>query len=68
MSALFHHQPHNRDLSDIYIYLNEEECIGCGVCATNCTRDAINLKKIRDEIPEMTPIEMSKRYNKEKLH
>jgi len=68
VNAIFHHQPHTKDLSDNYLKLDQDLCIGCGVCASVCKSDAVILKKINDEIPEKTSVESSKRYNEEKLH
>ena len=31
--------------------LREEFCIGCGICAANCPKDAIKLVKVRDIEP-----------------
>ena len=30
------------------VVLNEDQCIGCGICTTKCKFDAIHLKKVRD--------------------
>ncbi len=68
MNALHHHQPHSVDLLDNYIYLNEPECIGCGVCATNCPHEAIILEKVGDMIPEVNIIDAGSRYEQEKEH
>lgn len=68
VNALYHHRPHNDDLSDNYIGLNDKECIGCGVCATICPHEAIILEKIRDEVPELHVIDAQARYDKEKTH
>ena len=29
--------------------VNEEKCMGCGVCKTGCPDDSISLKVVRDE-------------------
>jgi translation initiation factor RLI1 len=34
------------------MFINEDYCLGCGVCAANCPNDAIKLVKVRDNIPQ----------------
>ena len=33
------------DLEETTALVNEERCIGCGVCANNCPEDAIELQR-----------------------
>jgi NAD-dependent dihydropyrimidine dehydrogenase PreA subunit len=33
------------DLEDITAIVNEDRCIGCGVCANNCPENAIKLQR-----------------------
>jgi Fe-S-cluster-containing hydrogenase component 2 len=33
------------DLEEATAIVNEERCIGCGVCANNCPEDAIELQR-----------------------
>jgi len=66
--AIFHHPPHKDDLSDNFVYVTLDRCIGCGVCATNCPHNAIILKKIRTQIPEETAASASARYEQERIH
>ncbi len=68
MGAIFHHPPHKDDLSDNFIYVTLDRCIGCGVCATNCKHNAITLKKVRSQIPEETAASSSARYEQERNH
>ena len=30
------------------VVLNEDQCIGCGICTTKCKFDAIHLEKVND--------------------
>ena len=39
------------DKSQDKIIVREDVCIGCGICASNCPTDAINLKKVRNSRP-----------------
>lgn len=48
ISAVFLNYGEKEDLSDSFITIREDLCIGCGVCATNCGWDAITLEKIRN--------------------
>ena len=36
------------------IEINLEDCIGCGVCASNCPEGTIHLSKTNDFIPPKT--------------
>ena len=45
MNAIFHIYS-----TDEEIKINTEYCIGCGVCAVNCSKNAIKMIKVRDEI------------------
>jgi Pyruvate/2-oxoacid:ferredoxin oxidoreductase delta subunit len=66
MEANVYHAPHDKEPERI-LFL-EERCIGCGLCAYNCPNDAIKLVKIRNEIPEMTPVEAMMRVEAERVH
>ncbi len=68
MSAIFYHPPHLDDLSDNFVYIAEDKCIGCGVCASNCPHNAITLKKVRSHVPEKTAAAAAARYEQERIH
>ena len=66
MEANVYPAPHDNEPERI-LFL-EERCIGCGVCAYNCSNDAIKLVKVKDEVPEMTPREAAIRTEAERIH
>ena len=68
MDAIYHHWPHKSDLSDDFINIRLELCIGCGVCASNCPSKAIKLEKVRNIIPIKNQIEMSAKLREERAH
>ncbi len=51
MEAIYHQFPLKPDASDDKIVIRTEICIGCGVCASNCAKNAITMKKVRNDIP-----------------
>ncbi len=55
--ALVYKGGEKEDKSEDKIQVREDICIGCGICASNCPTEAMNLKKIRDEKPAKTFIE-----------
>jgi len=66
MEANLYHAPHDNEPERI-LFL-EERCIGCGLCAYHCPKDAIKLVKVKDEVPEMTPREAMIRVEAERVH
>ena len=46
MKAIWHHWPHEDDLSDNHMVIKEHSCIGCGLCAEVCAFNAIELEEI----------------------
>jgi len=66
MEANVYHAPHDKEPERI-LFL-EERCIGCGLCAYNCSNDAIKLVKVKDEVPEKTPREAMIRAEAECVH
>jgi len=68
MQAMWHHYPHNEDLSDDKIMILEERCIGCGICSHKCPHDAITMIRVREEIPEEKISGAMIRFDKERVH
>jgi len=64
--ANVYHAPHDKEPERI-LFL-EERCIGCGLCAYHCPNDAIQLVKVKDQVPEMTPREAMMRVEAERVH
>jgi ferredoxin len=43
VKARWHNWPVKGDLSDNYIHLDAEKCIGCGLCAYHCSQHALTM-------------------------
>jgi len=68
MSAIWHHWPHQADLSDNFIIIKEERCIGCGLCAHHCQTEAISMKRVSNDIPEETLLGVLTQVEQQKNH
>jgi len=68
MTAIWHHWPHTEDLSDNFMLIKEERCIGCGLCAHHCKNEAISMKRISNDIPEPTLFGVLAKVEKAKAH
>jgi Pyruvate/2-oxoacid:ferredoxin oxidoreductase delta subunit len=66
--AIYHHYPHRKDGIDEYMMIRSELCLGCGLCASNCSNDAITLKKVRDIEPSKDYMEMVGRISEGRTH
>ena len=49
VDAVFIQYGATEDLSDAKIIIRKDISIGCGLCASNCQKDAISLVKVRDD-------------------
>lgn len=68
MSAIWHHWPHNENLTDDFIAIKEERCIGCGLCAHHCSKNAISMNKIYNDVPEENLFGVINKVETEKHH
>ncbi len=68
MKALWHHWPHKEDLSDDFLILKEPRCIGCGLCAHHCPNNAIQMKKLYNDIPADNLASVLRKADSNRLH
>ena len=68
MNAIYHHWPHKSDLSDDFMNIRLNLCIGCGVCASNCQSNAITLEKVRNVIPFKNQVELTAKLREGRAH
>jgi len=68
MGAIYHHYPHNDDLTDNLIKIEEERCIGCGLCSSKCPKEAITMIRVKEEIPVEKARDVIIEYEKQRIH
>jgi ferredoxin len=57
MALVSAHDPHNPKRKKAW--LNEDACLGCGVCVSNCSQDAIQLESRPERV--LTPLSTTHR-------
>jgi NAD-dependent dihydropyrimidine dehydrogenase PreA subunit len=55
------------DSENELLIIDDNKCIGCGICASNCPQESIVLLKVRDDLPETTLRGMWQRVELERL-
>ncbi|TFF87235.1 MAG: 4Fe-4S dicluster domain-containing protein [Promethearchaeota archaeon] len=68
MDAMWHHWPHNKELSDEFIAIKDNRCIGCGLCAHHCPTNAIKMIKVYDDKPVNDLLGVFKKMEETKNH
>jgi electron transport complex protein RnfB len=66
MEANLYHAPHDNEPERIIFF--EDRCIGCGLCVYHCPSKAIELVKVKNETPEITPRDAFMRVEAERIH
>jgi Fe-S-cluster-containing hydrogenase component 2 len=54
IKARWRHWPVKPDLSDDFIFLDAEKCIGCGLCAYHCSQKALTMVRAAEMEPDRT--------------
>ena len=68
MYAIQHHFGHESDKSDEKILINHDLCIGCGVCAFNCPKDALTMVKKYTKMPPEKLAEQAQELIEGRIH
>lgn len=68
MFAIQHHFGHQKDKSDEKIMINQDLCIGCGVCAFNCAKGAITMIKKFTVIPQKDTLTSTTKFLEGRVH
>ncbi len=66
--AISHHFGHEKDKNDEKIMINYDLCIGCGVCAFNCSKGVITMIKKYAKIPPEKPLDFAKEFIEGRIH
>ena len=68
MRAIHHHFGHEKDKSDQKIMINLDLCIGCGVCAFNCPKDALAMVKKFTKMPPTNTMAAAQDFIEGRIH
>ena len=67
MGAVIKMPGYEADGSDSKMVVHESQCVGCALCASHCSEDAITMIKAREYVPAKNLKEMNEKYLKEKV-